>query len=44
MWKVNRKRVWVQLSSDDTDLEEKTGLKPLCCIQRDSNPHLDCIY
>lgn len=34
-------RVWVQLGSDDIDLERKTGLKQLCCIQGDSNPHLD---
>jgi len=42
--RVDRKTVWVQWSPDDTDLEEKPGLEPFCCIQGDSNPHLDCIH
>lgn len=42
--RVNREREWVQQGPDDTGLEEKPGLEPLCCIQGDSNPHLDCIH
>lgn len=42
--RVNREREWVQQGPDDTGLEEKQGLEPLCCIQGDSNPHLDCIH
>lgn len=37
-------REWVQQGPDDTGLEEKPALEALCCIQRDSNPHLDCIH
>lgn len=42
--RVNRKRERVQQGLDDTSREEKPGLESLCCIQGDSNPHLDCIH
>lgn len=40
--RVNIERDWVQ--QGDIGLEGKPGLEPLCCIQGDSNPHLDCIH
>lgn len=44
--RVNTVREWVKFGPEDNggSQEEKPGLESLCCIQGDSNPHLDCIH